>query len=153
VAAPSGRHPSRIAGFYAVGAPPFATLGLVFGRECSLQVALSAVRLGTPTDADRGCPSLTHRLTYRRTNDHNFHVRSYMVEGTTTTPFDIAMLNDLDRIHLVMDVKDRVPGLRERAAHLRQEIVDALLRAPAYARGFGDDLPEVRDWTWPRWET
>jgi xylulose-5-phosphate/fructose-6-phosphate phosphoketolase len=76
-------------------------------------------------------------------------VRGYKEEGTTTTPFDMVMLNDLDRFHLVMDVIDRVPGVAERAAHLRQEMVDARLRARAHTREFGDDLDEVRDWTWP----
>ena len=81
--------------------------------------------------AYHGYPSLIHRLTYRRTNHHNLHVRGYIEEGTTTTPFDMVMLNDLDRFHLVMDVIDRVPELGERAAHLRQEMVDARLRARA----------------------
>ena len=99
--------------------------------------------------AYHGYPSLIHRLTYRRTNHHNIHVRGYKEEGTTTTPFDMVMLNDLDRYHLVLDVIDRVPGLGERLAPLRQEMVDARLHARAYTREFGDDLPEVRDWTWP----
>ncbi|MGN6169825.1 MAG: phosphoketolase family protein, partial [Solirubrobacteraceae bacterium] len=99
--------------------------------------------------AYHGYPWLIHRLTYRRTNHHNFHVRGYMEEGTTTTPFDMVMLNELDRFHLVMDVIDRVPGLGERAAHLRQEMVDERLRHRAYTREHGDDPPDVRDWTWP----
>ena len=99
--------------------------------------------------AYHGYPSLIHRLTYRRTNHHNLHVRGYNEEGTTTTPFDMVMLNDLDRFHLVMDVIDRVPGLGERAAHLRQEMVDERLRHRAYTREYGDDSPDVRDWTWP----
>jgi xylulose-5-phosphate/fructose-6-phosphate phosphoketolase len=99
--------------------------------------------------AYHGYPSLIHRLTYRRTNHHNFHVRGFQEEGTTTTPFDMVMLNDLDRYHLVADVIDRVPGLGERAAGLRQEMMDARLRARAYTREVGEDLPEVRDWTWP----
>jgi xylulose-5-phosphate/fructose-6-phosphate phosphoketolase len=99
--------------------------------------------------AYHGYPSLIHRLTYRRTNHHNFHVRGYMEEGTTTTPFDMVMLNDLDRFHLVMDVIDRVPELAERAAHLRQEMADERLRHRAYTREVGDDPPDVRDWTWP----
>ena len=99
--------------------------------------------------AYHGYPSLIHRLTYRRANHHNLHVRGYKEEGTTTTPFDMVMLNDLDRFHLVIDVIDRVPGLGERAAGLRQEMVDARLRARAYTRELGDDPPEVRDWTWP----
>ncbi len=99
--------------------------------------------------AYHGYPWLIHRLTYRRTNHHNIHVRGYKEEGTTTTPFDMVMLNDLDRFHLVIDVIDRVPGLGERAAGLRQEMADARLRARAYTREVGDDEPAVRDWTWP----
>jgi xylulose-5-phosphate/fructose-6-phosphate phosphoketolase len=99
--------------------------------------------------AYHGYPWLIHRLTYRRTNHHNLHVRGYKEEGTTTTPFDMVMLNDLDRFHLVMDVIDRVPGLRQRAAHLRQEMVDERLHHRAYTHQFGDDSPDVRDWTWP----
>jgi xylulose-5-phosphate/fructose-6-phosphate phosphoketolase len=100
--------------------------------------------------AYHGYPTLIHRLTYKRTNHHEMHVRGYMEEGTTTTPFDMVMLNNLDRFHLVADVIDRVPRLRERAAGLRQEMMDARLRARAYTREVGDDIPEVRDWTWPR---
>jgi xylulose-5-phosphate/fructose-6-phosphate phosphoketolase len=99
--------------------------------------------------AYHGYPWLIHRLTYRRTNHDNIHVRGYKEEGTTTTPFDMVMLNDLDRYHLVIDVLDRVPGLGERVAGLRQEMSDARLRARAYTREVGDDLPAVRDWTWP----
>ncbi|HJS96332.1 MAG TPA: phosphoketolase family protein [Solirubrobacteraceae bacterium] len=99
--------------------------------------------------AYHGYPWLIHRLTYRRANHHNLHVRGYIEEGTTTTPFDMVMLNDLDRFHLVMDVIDRVPGLGERAAHLRQEMVDERLRHRAYTREVGEDSPDVRDWTWP----
>ncbi len=99
--------------------------------------------------AYHGYPTLIHRLTYNRSTHSNFHVRGYMEEGTTTTPFDMVMLNNLDRFHLVMDVIDRVPGLGERCAHLRQDMVDDRLRARAYTREVGDDIPEVRDWTWP----
>jgi xylulose-5-phosphate/fructose-6-phosphate phosphoketolase len=99
--------------------------------------------------AYHGYPTLIHRLTYRRSNHDNIHVRGYIEEGTTTTPFDMVMLNDLDRFHLVMDVIDRVPELGERAAHLRQEMEDERLRHRAYTREFGDDSPDVRDWTWP----
>jgi xylulose-5-phosphate/fructose-6-phosphate phosphoketolase len=99
--------------------------------------------------AYHGYPWLIHRLTYRRTNHGNLHVRGYKEEGTTTTPFDMVMLNDMDRFHLVMDVIDRVPGLGGRAAHLRQEMQDMRLRARAYTREVGDDMPDVRDWTWP----
>lgn len=97
-----------------------------------------------------GYPWLIHRLTYRRGNHANLHVRGYREEGTTTTPFDMAMLNDIDRFHLVMDVIDRVPHLGARAAHLRQRMVDDRLRARAYTREYGEDLPEIRDWTWPQ---
>jgi xylulose-5-phosphate/fructose-6-phosphate phosphoketolase len=99
--------------------------------------------------AYHGYPLLVHRLTYSRRNHGNLHVRGYKEEGTTTTPFDMVMLNDLDRFHLVMDVIDRVPGLGERAAHLRQDMEDERLRARAYTREHGDDVPAIRDWTWP----
>jgi xylulose-5-phosphate/fructose-6-phosphate phosphoketolase len=99
--------------------------------------------------AYHGYPWLIHRLTYRRKNHDNLHVRGYKEEGTTTTPFDMVMLNDLDRFHLVIDVIDRVPGLGERAAHIRQEMDDARLRARAYTREHGEDDPEIRDWVWP----
>ncbi len=99
--------------------------------------------------AYHGYPWLIHRLTYRRRNHANIHVRGYKEEGTTTTPFDMVMLNDLDRFHLVMDVIDRVPGLDESAAHLRQEMVDRRLRARAHTREHGDDDPAIRDWVWP----
>jgi xylulose-5-phosphate/fructose-6-phosphate phosphoketolase len=99
--------------------------------------------------AYHGYPWLIHRLTYRRANHVNFHVRGYKEQGTTTTPFDMLMLNDLDRFHLVMDVIDHVPGLSTRAAHLRQQMVDERLRHRAYTREIGDDPPDVRDWTWP----
>ncbi|MFI7416278.1 phosphoketolase [Nonomuraea sp. NPDC049684] len=95
-----------------------------------------------------GYPSLIHRLTYRRTGHPNIHVRGYKEEGTTTTPFDMAMLNDIDRYHLVMDVVDRVPGLGATQAHLRQRMADARLAARAYTREHGEDAPAVRDWTW-----
>jgi xylulose-5-phosphate/fructose-6-phosphate phosphoketolase len=98
--------------------------------------------------AYHGYPTLIHRLTYRRTNHHNIHVRGYKEEGTTTTPFDILMMNDLDRYHLVMDVIDHVPGLSDRAAHLRQEMVDARVQARAYTREHGEDKPEISNWTW-----
>jgi xylulose-5-phosphate/fructose-6-phosphate phosphoketolase len=99
--------------------------------------------------AYHGYPWLIHRLTYRRRNHGNLHVRGYKEEGTTTTPFDMVMLNDLDRFHLAIDVIDRVPKLGERAAELRQELVDTRLRARAWTRAHGDDQPEIRDWTWP----
>ncbi|MFF4189971.1 phosphoketolase [Nonomuraea sp. NPDC001831] len=95
-----------------------------------------------------GYPSLIHRLTYRRTGHPNIHVRGYKEEGTTTTPFDMAMLNDIDRYHLVIDVIDRVPGLGATQAHLRQRMADARLAARAHTREHGEDAPAVRDWTW-----
>ncbi len=76
-------------------------------------------------------------------------MRGYKEEGTTTTPFDMTMLNDLDRFHLTIDVLDRVPGLVDEAAHLRQELVDTRLRARAYTREHGEDDPAIRDWAWP----
>jgi xylulose-5-phosphate/fructose-6-phosphate phosphoketolase len=99
--------------------------------------------------AYHGYPWLIHRLTYRRTNHPNIHVRGYKEEGTTTTPFDMVMLNDTDRFHLVIDAIDRVPGLGSRAGHLRQHMVDERLRHRAYTRETGDDMEDVRDWVWP----
>jgi len=99
--------------------------------------------------AYHGYPSLIHRLTYRRSNHANIHVRGYNEEGTTTTPFDILMLNDLDRFHLVIDVIDRVPTLGAAAAHLRQRMVDERLKARAYTRAHGEDDPAISGWTWP----
>ncbi|MDO8146976.1 phosphoketolase family protein [Isoptericola sp. b515] len=96
-----------------------------------------------------GYPWLIHRLTYRRRNHGNIHVRGYKEEGTTTTPFDMAMLNDIDRYHLVIDVIDRVPGLGSKVAGLRQRMVDQRLAARQYTREHGEDIPEVRDWVWP----
>ncbi|MDP9092971.1 MAG: phosphoketolase family protein [Actinomycetota bacterium] len=99
--------------------------------------------------AFHGYPSVVHRLTYRRHNHGNLHVRGYKEEGTTTTPFDMVMLNDLDRFHLVMDVIDRVPALGSRAATLRQRMSDARLSARAYTRLHGEDDPAIAGWTWP----
>ncbi|MEY2567328.1 MAG: xylulose-5-phosphate/fructose-6-phosphate phosphoketolase [Actinomycetota bacterium] len=99
--------------------------------------------------AYHGYPWLIHRLAYRRTNHANFHVRGYKEEGTTTTPFDMVMMNDLDRFHLVMDVIDRVPGLRSRAVEVRQRMVDDRAVARAWTRQYGEDEPSVRDWEWP----
>jgi xylulose-5-phosphate/fructose-6-phosphate phosphoketolase len=98
--------------------------------------------------AFHGYPALIHRLTYKRTNHANVHVRGYKEEGTTTTPFDMVMLNDLDRYHLVMDVIDRVPSLGSRAAHVRQQMVDARASARIHTRQTGEDPPEVSGWTW-----
>jgi len=103
--------------------------------------------------AYHGYPWLIHRLTYRRTNHKNLHVRGYKEEGTTTTPFDMAVLNDIDRFHLVADVIDRVPKLGPVAAYAKQRIRDKLIEHEQYIHEHGEDLPEVRDWTWqPRLE-
>jgi xylulose-5-phosphate/fructose-6-phosphate phosphoketolase len=99
--------------------------------------------------AYHGYPWLIHRLTYRRTNHGNLHVRGYKEEGTTTTPFDMVMLNDLDRFHLVIDVIDRSPHLAGTADHLRQDMIDRRLHARAYGREYGEDPPEIQDWVWP----
>jgi len=98
--------------------------------------------------AYHGYPWLIHRLIYRRHGHPNFHVRGYKEEGTTTTPFDMVMLNDLDRFHLVMDVIDRVPGLASSAGHLRQVMADKRITCRAYTREHGDDAPEIKDWSW-----
>ena len=99
--------------------------------------------------AYHGYPWLIHRLTYRRTNHSNIHVRGYKEEGTTTTPFDMVMLNDLDRFHLVIDVIDRVPGLAVTHAQLRQHMVDERLRCRRHTRLYGEDAPDVAEWVWP----
>ena len=98
--------------------------------------------------AYHGYPWLIHRLTYRRTNHKNLHVRGYKEEGTTTTPFDMVVLNDLDRFHLVMDVIDRVPGLQVKGAHVRQMLADWLIEHKQYITTYGDDMPAIRDWQW-----
>jgi xylulose-5-phosphate/fructose-6-phosphate phosphoketolase len=99
--------------------------------------------------AFHGYPWLIHRLTYRRTNHRNLHVRGYKEEGTTTTPFDMAVRNDLDRFHLVQDVIERVPGLSAAAAYTKQAMRDRLYEHAAYILQRGEDLPEIRNWTWP----
>jgi xylulose-5-phosphate/fructose-6-phosphate phosphoketolase len=99
--------------------------------------------------AHHGYPWLIHRLTYRRHGHANLHVRGYKEEGTTTTPFDMVMLNDLDRFHLVMDVIDRVPGLGSTAGHVRQEMSDRRLVCRQHTREFGEDPSEITDWVWP----
>ncbi|MFB9907620.1 phosphoketolase family protein [Allokutzneria oryzae] len=98
--------------------------------------------------AFHGYPWLIHRLAYRRRGHANLHVRGYIEEGTTTTPFDMVMLNNLDRFHLVMDVIDRVPGLAVRAAHLRQRMADERLRCRAHTREFGEDPAHITGWSW-----
>ena len=98
--------------------------------------------------AYHGYPTLIHRLTYRRTNHHNLHVRGFKEEGTTSTPFDMVVRNDLDRFHLVSAVIDRVPGLANRAAHVETAIRDKLQEHHVYIREHGEDLPEIRNWKW-----
>ena len=98
--------------------------------------------------AFHGYPWLIHRLTYRRTGHDNIHVRGYKEEGTTTTPFDMCVINHLDRFHLVGDVIDRVPKLGERAAYAKQEIRDKLIDHREYIWRYGDDMPEIKNWTW-----
>jgi len=99
--------------------------------------------------AYHGYPWLIHRLTYRRTNHDNFHVRGYKEEGTTTTPFDMTVLNDLDRFHLAGDVIDRVSRLQRIGAHFKQFLRDKLVEHKQYICDHGDDMPEIRDWKWP----
>ncbi len=98
--------------------------------------------------AYHGYPWLIHRLTYRRINHKNLHVRGYKEEGTTTTPFDMVVMNDLDRFHLVADVVDRVPRLRQRAAYVKQYVRDRLIDHKEYIREHGEDMPEIREWKW-----
>ena len=100
--------------------------------------------------AFHGYPWLIHRLTYRRTNHAQLHVRGYKEEGTTTTPFDMVVLNDLDRFHLVGDVIDRVPALASQAAHAKQFLRDKLIDHKSYIHRYGEDMPEIRNWTWTR---
>ncbi|HVN03495.1 MAG TPA: phosphoketolase family protein [Bryobacteraceae bacterium] len=99
--------------------------------------------------AFHGYPWLIHRLTYRRKNHDNMHVRGYKEEGTTTTPFDMTVLNDLDRFHLAGDVIDRVPRLRNIAAHIKQDLRNKLIEHKRYVVKHGDDLPEIKEWKWP----
>lgn len=99
--------------------------------------------------AYHGYPWLIHRLTYRRTNHKNLHVRGYKEEGTTTTPFDMVVLNDLDRFHLVGDVIDRVPKLGYTAAYVKQELRNKLIEHKHYVTKYGEDMPEIREWIWP----
>jgi xylulose-5-phosphate/fructose-6-phosphate phosphoketolase len=98
--------------------------------------------------AYHGYPWLIHRLTYRRTNHDNFHVHGYVEEGTTTTPFDMCVLNRIDRFHLAMDALDRIPRLRDVSAHAREAMTNKLIEHRRYVRTEGIDLPEIRDWQW-----
>ncbi len=99
--------------------------------------------------AFHGYPWLIHRLTYRRTNHQNLHVRGYKEEGTTTTPFDMVVLNELDRFHLVIDVIDRVEKLQMTGAHIKQTMQNLLVEHKEYITRFGEDKPEIRNWVWP----
>jgi len=98
--------------------------------------------------AFHGYPSLIHQLTYRRTNHGNLHVRGYKEEGTTTTPFDMVVMNDMDRFHLVMDVIDRVPGLGVRASDVRRTMVEKRVEHKCYIAVHGEDMPEISEWRW-----
>jgi xylulose-5-phosphate/fructose-6-phosphate phosphoketolase len=98
--------------------------------------------------AFHGYPWLIHRLTYRRTNHHNIHVRGYKEEGTITTPFDMTVLNDMDRFHLVQDVIERLPLLQDRLSHLKQQMKDKLIEHTNYIHKNGEDMPEIRNWKW-----
>jgi xylulose-5-phosphate/fructose-6-phosphate phosphoketolase len=98
--------------------------------------------------AFHGYPSLIHQLTYSRTNHGNLHVRGYKEEGTTTTPFDMVVMNDMDRFHLVLDVIDRVPGLAAQAGDVRRAMVDKRAEHNRYIAVHGEDMPEITDWRW-----
>ena len=116
-------------------------------------MAVTSTRYSRPTArsifAYHGYPWLIHRLTYRRTNHANLHVRGYKEEGTTTTPFDMVVRNDLDRFHLAIDVIDRVPRLAAIGAHAKQAFRDRLIEHRGYIEEWGDDPPEIRDdWRW-----
>jgi xylulose-5-phosphate/fructose-6-phosphate phosphoketolase len=98
--------------------------------------------------AFHGYPSLIHRLTYRRTNHDNIHVRGYKEEGTITTPFDMTVLNDLDRFHLVMDTIDRLPQTGDKGIYLKQQLRNKLIEHKQYIDKYGEDLTEIRNWKW-----
>jgi xylulose-5-phosphate/fructose-6-phosphate phosphoketolase len=98
--------------------------------------------------AFHGYPWLIHRLTYRRTNHQNLHVRGYKEEGTTTTPFDMVVLNDLDRFHLASDVIDRAPKLGAKAAYFKQALKERLIEHKQHIVRYGEDMPEIRNWKW-----
>jgi xylulose-5-phosphate/fructose-6-phosphate phosphoketolase len=98
--------------------------------------------------AYHGYPTLIHRLTYNRSNHQNIHVHGYKEEGTITTPFDLVVMNDLDRLHLVADVIDRVPQLGPSAVHVKEVIHDKLIEHKRYIAEYGEDMPEIRNWQW-----
>jgi len=98
--------------------------------------------------AYHGYPHLIHRLTYKRTNHSSFHVRGYLEEGTTTTPFDMVVMNQLDRFHLAIEAIERVPGLAVKAAHVTQQFRDTLIEHTRYVREHGEDMPQIHDWVW-----
>ena len=98
--------------------------------------------------AFHGYPWLIHRLIYRRTNHENIHVRGYKEEGTITTPFDMTVLNDLDRFHLVMDTIDRLPQMGDKGLYVKQQLNEKLIEHRQYIEKFGQDLPEIRTWKW-----
>jgi xylulose-5-phosphate/fructose-6-phosphate phosphoketolase len=100
--------------------------------------------------AYHGYPHLIHRLIYRRRNQLNFHVHGFEEEGTTTTPFDMLVRNRLDRFHLAIDVIDRVPGLIERAAGMKQHLRDRIVEHERHVCCFGEDMPDIRNWSWTR---
>jgi xylulose-5-phosphate/fructose-6-phosphate phosphoketolase len=99
--------------------------------------------------AFHGYPNLIHRLTYSRANHAGMHVHGFEEEGTTTTPFDMVVLNRLDRFHLAIDVIERVPRLGITAAAIKQQFRDKLLEHTTYVRAHGEDMPQIRDWSWP----
>jgi xylulose-5-phosphate/fructose-6-phosphate phosphoketolase len=99
--------------------------------------------------AFHGYPWLLHRLTYRRHNHDNLHVRGYKEEGTITTPFDMTVLNDMDRFHLAMDAVNRLPQTGSEGTYLKQQLNDKLVEHSRYIRRHGQDMPEVREWIWP----
>lgn len=98
--------------------------------------------------AYHGYPYLIHRMTYKRTNHENIHVRAFIEEGTTTIPFDMTVLNELDRFNLAIEVIERVPGLKEKAAHLAEAVRGKLEDHHRYIREFGEGMPEIRNWRW-----
>ena len=103
--------------------------------------------------AFHGYPWLIHRLTYRRHNHDNLHVRGYKEEGTITTPFDMTVLNDLDRFHLAIDAVNRLPATGSEGAYLKQQLLDKLVEHKHYIDRYGQDMPEIRNWSWPMEQT